>query len=116
IARYYTKNNIRGGMGIVFTLAVLFVGLGIAGGVITPFEYYVKHQVEHGPPGRMGGPVPQRNVPLDPADKRALMELAIREVGHPIARWAVDDEVQPDFLLPPRPPSLSPPSPPPPIP
>jgi len=75
IALYFAKNNIRGGTGILFTLAVLSAGLLVAG-------IFIDLMAEH----------------------RRTVEQVIQEVGRFIAGWATGaDDEQARFLIHDRP-------------
>lgn len=102
IARYYAKNLLRGGMGILFTLAALFVGLSIAAGCLTPVEALHKAARQQQKQAAAGMPNPQAAGPG--VQKKDIVEGVTQEIGLPVAKWATGgDEEQAKFLVRQRP-------------
>jgi ABC-2 type transport system permease protein len=100
IAFNYARNLIRGGTGIMFTLAVLVVGLTIAAIFITPLEALHKSvQQENRAFMEQRGIKEGREV-----TKKELVEKITEEIGRPVARWATGGDVdQVNFLTRTRP-------------
>jgi hypothetical protein len=97
IAGYYARNLIRGGTGILFTLAALFVGLLIGGIFIQPLEAMAealkrdREQFRQQQPG-----IPQgREI-----GRKDIVDEVTKQVGVPVAKWATggDDELA-EFLV-----------------
>jgi ABC-2 family transporter protein len=97
IALYFARHNIRGGTGILFTLAMLFVGLGVASAFITPLEEIQRRANED----RKQFIPPGQEVP--DVQKKDVMEVIIDQIGEPVAMWFTGDEDQARFLVRQRP-------------
>lgn len=106
IAFYYAKNLIRGGMGIMFTLTALLVGLLIGWAFITPVEEIHKHanrlqreQIQkHFPDGG-----PPEGVQIPDVQKEDVVKEVTDRIGVPVAKWATGDEELAGFLMQRRP-------------
>ncbi len=102
IARYYARNLIRGGMGIIFTLGALFTGLIIAYAIITPVEKFHKaaQQGEFDGGGPQGNPLGGGLQVGRDVQKKEIVDWATREICMPVAKWMIGgDEEHADFLL-----------------
>jgi hypothetical protein len=97
IAFHFAKHNIRGGTGILFTLAMLFVGLGVAAAFIGPLEEMQRRANEEARKFAQPG----QDAPR--VQRKDLMELVINEVGEPAAKWFTGDADQARFLVRQRP-------------
>lgn len=98
IALYFAKNNIRGGTGILFTLAMLLAGLGVGAAFITPLEEMHKSINERQRREARPGMAPVQ------VQKKDVVDEVTRLIGEPVARWATGgDEEQAQFLVVKRP-------------
>jgi ABC-type transport system involved in multi-copper enzyme maturation permease subunit len=102
IAVYYAKNLIRGGAGIMFTLAALFVGLIIGWIFTAPVEAIQQQQQQQFK--QMNGPGGQGGPALPQLQQRDFVQQVTKEVGMPVAKWATGaDDEQAEFLVKQRP-------------
>jgi ABC-2 type transport system permease protein len=99
VAFNFARHHIRGGTGILFTMALLGVGLIIAAICITPLEsLHQRAEAERVMIEKQRGIEHGRAI-----TKKEIVEEVTRQIGKPVAEWATDDATQANFLVNDRP-------------